>query len=145
MHLEFLLEEETAEKILHNLLPLLITGEHTYKCIRFQGKTDLLKNLAIKLKGYSRWIPENYRIVVLLDRDRDDCVVLKNKLNQMAHDAGLITKSSSQDQRFQVLNRIAIEEIEAWFFGDADAMRLAYPKLSANFEKKSRYKYPDGI
>ena len=145
MHLEFLLEEETAEKILHNLLPYLITGEHTYRCIRFQGKTDLLKNLTIKLKGYSRWIPDNYRIVVLLDRDRNDCVFLKNKLNQMAHDAGLITKTSSQGLKFQVLNRIAVEEIEAWFFGDADAMRLAYPKLSANFEKKSTYKYPDGI
>jgi len=145
MHFEFLLEEETAEKVLDNLLPLIITGEHTYRCIRFQGKKDLLKNLPSELKGYARWIPDDYKIVVLLDRDRDDCIELKNKLNKMASDAKLITKSSVQNNSFNILNRITIEEIEAWFFGDADAMRNAYPRLSANFEKKAAYRNPDEI
>lgn len=89
-------------------------------------------------------MPDDYRIVVLIDRDRDDCVELKNSLNKMAVAAGLITKSSSQNT-FHVLNRIAIEEIEAWFFGDANAMRIAYPKLSANFESKASYRNPDNI
>jgi hypothetical protein len=145
MHFEFLLEEETAEKVLDNLLPHIVTGEHTYRCIRFQGKKDLLKNLPKELKGYARWIPNDYRIVVLLDRDRDDCIQLKSQLNQMAIDAGLIIKSPQNNNVFQVINRIAIEEIEAWFFGDADAMRAAYPRLSKNFETKATYRIPDNI
>lgn len=145
MHFEFLLEEETSEKILDNLMPKIITGEHTYRCIRFQGKIDLLKNLSTELRGYSKWITDDYRIVVLLDRDRDNCIALKNSLNKIAADAGLITKSSARQNTFQVLNRIAIEEIEAWFFGDANAMRMAYPKLSGNFESKALYRNPDNI
>ncbi len=145
MHFEFLLEEETSEKVLDNLMPKIVSGEHTYRCIRFQGKRDLLKNVPIELKGYSKWMPDDYRIVVLLDKDRDDCVELKNRLNKMAADAGLTTKSSAQQNPFNVLNRIAIEEIEAWFFGDANAMRTAYPKLPANFENVALYRNPDNI
>ena len=69
MHFEFLLEEETSERVLDNLMPKIILGEHTYRCIRFQGKKDLLKNLPAELKGYAKWIPNDYKIVVLLDRD----------------------------------------------------------------------------
>jgi hypothetical protein len=48
----------------------------------------------------------------------------------MAISAGLITKSSCQkDKSFQVLNRIVVEELEAWFFGDVQAIRQAYPKV----------------
>ncbi|MBI3481824.1 MAG: DUF4276 family protein, partial [Bacteroidetes bacterium] len=86
-----------------------------------------------------------YKIVVLVDRDKDDCLQLKKLLNKMADDAGLVKKSSSKNNVFQVLNRIAVEEIEAWFFGDADAMRAAYPKLSLNFETKAKYRMPDSI
>lgn len=144
MHLEFLLEEATAEKVLDNLLPRIITGEHTYRCIRFQGKMDLLKQLPIQLRGYARWIPNGFKIVVLVDRDNDDCLLLKNNLNRIAVESGLTIKSSS-DNLFQVMNRIAIEEIEAWFLGDAEAMRLAYPKLSKTFENKTAYRNPDNI
>ena len=145
MHFEFLLEEETAERVLDNLMPQIITGEHTYRCIRYQGKKDLLKNLPSELKGYAKWIPADYKIVVLLDRDRDDCLQLKSSLNKMAEDAGLITKSSVADSTFQIVNRIAIEEIESWFFGDADAMRAAYPKLPLHFENNAAYRIPDNI
>ena len=145
MHFEFLLEEETSEKVLDNLMPKIITGEHTYRCIRFQGKKDLIKNLPNRLKAYKRWIPNNYRLIVLIDRDKDDCIELKKSLDKMAVNAGLIIKSDVQNNTFQVLNRIAIEEIESWFFGDADAMRLAYPKLSQKFESKANYRDPDNI
>lgn len=145
MHFEFLLEEESAERVLDNLLPKIIMGEHTYRCIRFQGKKDLLNKLPLELKGYAKWIPIDYRIVVLVDRDRDDCIELKNSLNEIAKTAGLKVKTGTDAGSFQVLNRVAVEEIEAWFFGDADAMRLAYPKLSKNFEMKTKYRIPDSI
>ena len=145
MHFEFLLEEESAERVLDNLLPKIIMGEHTYRCIRFQGKKDLLNKLPLELKGYAKWIPIDYRIVVLVDRDRDDCIELKNSLNEIAKTAGLKVKTGTDAGSFQVLSRVAVEEIEAWFFGDADAMRLAYPKLSKNFEMKAKYRIPDSI
>ena len=47
--------------------------------------------------------------------------------------------------RFQVLNRIAIEELEAWFFGDVQALNQAYPKTPKTLGHKSRYKDPDSI
>lgn len=59
----------------------------------FQCKDDLLKNLPARLKGYSNWIPDNHRIVVLVDRDADDCRALKDQLETVARDAGLVTRS----------------------------------------------------
>ncbi|MCD4737106.1 MAG: DUF4276 family protein [Bacteroidales bacterium] len=40
---------------------------------------------------------------------------------------------------------ILVEEIESWFFGDADAVRKAYPRVSAIFERKTGYRNPDSI
>ena len=46
---------------------------------------------------------------------------------------------------FQVLNRIVVEELEAWFFGDVPAIRQAYPKVSANLANQQPYRDPDAI
>ena len=63
-----------------------------------------------------------------------------------AQKVGLITKTSAQtNQEFQVLNRIIIEELEAWFFGDINALRQAYPKVSPNLAKREAYRNPDTI
>ena len=67
----------------------------------------------------------------MVDRDDDDCLALKQKLEDMSTEAGFITKTvSGHDQRFQVANRIAIEELEACFFGDWPAVQAAYPRVS---------------
>lgn len=44
-----------------------------------------------------------------------------------------------------MINRIVIEELEAWFFGDADALRSAYPGVSSTLERKAAYRDPDAI
>ncbi|MFA4852565.1 MAG: DUF4276 family protein [Bacteroidales bacterium] len=146
LHIEFLVEELSAEKALHNLLPKIITGEHTYKIITYQGKHDMLAKLPYTLKGYAKWIDQNFKIVVLIDRDNMDCFILKEQLEHIANEATLSTKSSvDNNASYTVLNRIAIEELESWFFGDANAVRSAYPRVSANFEQKSTYRNPDNI
>lgn len=38
-----------------------------------------------------------------------------------------------------------IEELEAWFFGDVEAICQAYPKVSPNLAKQQQYRDPDGI
>ncbi|MDF0592917.1 DUF4276 family protein [Methanotrichaceae archaeon M04Ac] len=126
MHIEFLVEEPSAEAALRNLVPRIVPGVDVQFRV-FQGKQDLLSKLPGLLKGYRRWIPADWRIVVLVDEDRQDCTKLKAEMERAAEDAGLITrKIAGGGSSFQVLNRISIEELEAWFFGDLQALHLAY-------------------
>ncbi len=143
MHIEFLLEEPSSEAALSNLLPKLLQKEDSWKFITFNGKSDLLDSLEKTLRGYSKWIDESIRIVVLLDRDSQNCIALKQDIEAKAIKSGLTTKSSSPTT-FQLVNRIAIEELESWFLGDANALRTAYPKVKY-FENKAKYRNPDEI
>lgn len=140
-----LVEEPSMEATLEHLLPKLM-NDVDFEVRRFQCKDDLLKNLPDRLRGYSTWLPENWAILILVDRDDDECTVLKQTLEDMAARAGLISKTrAGNGNRFQVVNRIAIEELEAWFFGDWQAVRLAYPRVSATIPQKSKYRDPDAI
>jgi len=38
-----------------------------------------------------------------------------------------------------------MEELEAWFLGDVDALRKAYPGIPRSLHRKARYRDPDGI
>lgn len=140
-----LVEEPSMETALDILLPKLLPGTD-FEIRRFQCKDDLLKNLPDRLRAYRSWLPENWAILVLVDRDDDDCRVLKQRLERTAADAGLVGKSTAcQGQRFQVANRIAIEELEAWFFGDWPAVQAAYPRVAATVPNKAAFRDPDAI
>lgn len=91
-------------------------------------------------------MPDEDRIVVLVDEDREDCKLLKGKLEKIAINTGFSTKTSvGISQKFQVLNRVAIEELEAWFFGDLHALINAYPGVSPNLENQAKYREADAI
>ena len=143
MHLEFFVEEQSAEAALKILIPRILP-EISFHIYPFQGKQNLLKNLHNRLIAYRNWITEEYKIIVLVDRDSDDCHKLKDRLETIASNVGLKTLTSSPDQ-FQVINRIAIEELEAWFFGDAEAIHRAYHRVPATLGRKPPYRYPDAI
>lgn len=147
MHLEILVEEQSAEAALQNIIPRIVGNEISFRIITHQGKTDLLKKLAPKLKAYSKWITDEIKIVVLVDLDRDDCKELKKKLNKISKDSGLTIKTSIGElsNDFQILNRIAIEELEAWFFGDKKAIKKTYKRVNSNELNKPRYSNPDAI
>lgn len=146
MHIEFLVEDLSMKEALKNLLPKILREATTFEIHPFQGKTDLIKKLPNRLKGYKRWLLEDCRIVVLVDEDRENCKLLKDKLEAIAIDIGFITKTSTQlNENFQVLNRIAIEELESWFFGDIAAVVQAYPKVSSNLDTQAKYRDPDAI
>lgn len=85
--------------------------------------------------------PEDARVIVLIDRNNDDCRDLRRRLDDMARAAGL----SSTGRRRAVLNRIAIEELEAWFFGDPDAITAAYPKVPLGNAARRGLRDPDAI
>lgn len=145
MHIEFLLEEESAEEALKNIVPKILRPEISCEFHTYQGKPDLLNKLHSRLKGYRHWIPRDWRIVVLIDEDRQDCVMLKQQLENAAMGAGFITRTEAAGNDFQVLNRLAIEELEAWFFGDVPAIANAYPGIPLTLGNKARYRNPDTI
>jgi hypothetical protein len=139
-------EEASLESALTQLLPKILPSNVTFNIHHYEGKKDFLNKVPDRLKGYQRSLRPDGKIVVLIDKDRQDCLKFKKKLEIMAISSGLITKSSCQEDRsFQVLNRIVVEELEAWFFGDVEAICQAYPKVSANLAKQQRYRDPDAI
>jgi hypothetical protein len=138
-------EEQSAEAALGQILPKLL-GDVEFKIHPFQGKMDLLKKLPCRLKAYSAWLPETWAILVLVDLDNGDCQDLKIRLEEMAAKAGLRSKGVvGEGRRFQVVHRIAIEELEAWFFGDWLAVQLAYPRALPTIPEKLKYRDPDAI
>ena len=143
-HLEFLVEEPSMEAALRLLVPKIV-GFLPFEVHPHQGKHDLLTRLPGRLSGYASWLPATYRIVVVVDRDDEDCTALKAKLDQMAVAAGLSTRSAAKSKSYALVNQLAIEELEAWYFGDWEAVRAAYPAVDATIPQQAKYRAPDEI
>ena len=143
-HVEFLVEEPSMEAALQALAPKIL-GNVSFAVHPHQCKQDLLEKLPGRLLGYSRWLPEDWRILVVVDRDNEDCHRLKRRLERMASKAGLTTRSAARGSTYRVVNRLAIEELEAWYFGDWEAVQGAYPRVPATVPLQPRYHNPDGI
>ena len=92
-YLEFLVEEQSMEAFLRGLLPRLLPEGCTFEIRVFQGKRDLVRRLESRLRGYRNWLPDEYRLVVMVDCDRDDCRTLKARLEDAAAGSGLRTRT----------------------------------------------------
>jgi len=145
MHIEFLVEELSSEEALNNLVPKIIGGQNTFKIHPFNGKNDLINSLASRLRGYKSWLPQDWKIIVLVDEDRQDCITLKQELENKALSVSFGTKTQPKDHTYQVINRIVVEELEAWFFGDIQAVKSAFPRVDINLSQKAVYQDPDAI
>jgi len=146
MQIDILVEEPSAEEALRYLLPKMVRGNVRPNIINMRNKDNLLKKLPARLQAYRNRIDkgERLRVVVLVDRDDDDCVRLKVRLETMAREAKLSTKSSPDAKgAFAVLNRIAVEELESWFIGDPAALRKAFPSLSKINSNARPFQKPD--
>ena len=144
-HLVLLVEEQSMEAFLRGLLPRVLPPGLTFDVIAFQGKDDLLRELPARLRGYQRWLPPEWRLVVLVDQDAGDCRELKIELEQAAAGAGLLSRTGAGDGPWQVANRIVIEELEAWYFGEWEAVRAAYPRVNPNVPQRAPYRDSDAI
>jgi hypothetical protein len=143
-HIEMLVEELSMEAALRRIVPKIV-GDLSFEVYPYQCKQDLMDKLPSRLRGYAAWLPDDWRVVVILDRDDDACLELKQQLEIITFGAGLRTRSQAAGGHFQLVNRLAIEELEAWFFGDWDAVRTAYPNASSTIPAKKRYRDPDTI
>ncbi len=145
MHIKFFLEEPSTEEALRHILPKILSPHVICIFHVFEGKDDMLEELPNHLKGH-QWISDDWRIFVLIDEDRQNCHELKAELEKAAHEAGFVTKSSAaSNENFQVVNRLAVEELEAWFFGDIEALHTAYPRIPKTLQYQRKYRNPDAI
>lgn len=135
MHLVILVEDRSTEAALSTLVPKIVPG-CTFQLHPHQGKSDLIGRLPAKLKGYAKSLPKDWRIIVVIDQDRSDCVALKKQILAMGERAKLPSS---------LLCRIAVEELEAWFLGDPAAIATAYPGVRRDFGAKKRFRDPDAI
>ena len=140
-------EEPSMQKALEILLPVILAQhEVVWKVIDHGSKLALLKNIPNRLNGYKIWPTPAPRILVLIDRDDDDCIAIKRSLELRSAQAGLPTKSQpDKSGSFRVVNRLVIEELEAWFLGDVPALSAAYPGVPPSLASRAAFRDPDSI
>jgi hypothetical protein len=128
----FLLEERSMKVLLEGLLPRLVP-DMPFLCVTHEGKGDLEKSIPRKLRA---WREPGVRFVVVRDNDGADCLELKRGLADLCRQAG----------RVDTLIRIPCQELEAWYFGDPEALAQAYGSARPrSFAGSSRYRVPDAI
>lgn len=128
MHLEVLVEDESTAKAIEIIVPVLqSTADDSFRVNHFQGKQDMLAKLPGRFRGYAKW-PFEHRVIVIIDQDRDDCVALKSRIEEMAHECGLAT-TARPERPWHLAVRIAMTELESWFLGDSTAIRAAFPRV----------------
>ena len=135
MNLVFMLEEESAKHLLKALLPKILDELHSINCIYIphQGKSELRQSIPRKLKT---WRQPNTFFVILHDQDSHDCKELKQELQEIC----------AKQSKHTPLIRIACRELEAWYFGDLNAVEKAFPNFRADKHRnKSKYRNPDDI
>ena len=108
-HIVFFLEEPSAEAMLEVFLPKVLPEGLLYRCIVFEGKHDLEKQLVRRMRGYR--VP-GARFVVLCDQDAAECKVIKKA----------IAKKCIEANRPGALIRIACHELESWYLADLSAV-----------------------
>lgn len=82
----------------------------------------LLDQLIAKLRAFGHALdPSTDRVLVLVDADKDDCRELKSRL---------LGALEACPRKPDVLFRIAVEELEAFYLGDRAALRRAFPRAN---------------
>ena len=136
MHIEFLVEDSSGEKLLAQLLQRILGEQgasHTWRLKAYKGigripqgltakadpaKRMLLDQLPRLLQGYGK-TPGIDAVVVVLDTDWRDCKDFLQELKSLVQGC----KSAPR-----TLFRLAVEEMEAWYLGDREALLRAYPR-----------------
>lgn len=141
MHFEILVEGQSERTALEPLLTKILgtySNPHTWRIHKHRGignlpadpasrpdpkNPTLLHNLPSKLRAYGKSLGDDEVVIVLVDLDdRHDSQAFKQELVDLLELC---------DPAPQCKFRIAIEELEAWYFGDYPALTAAYPLADA--------------
>lgn len=141
MHFEILVEGQSERTALEPLLTKILGNygnPHTWQIHKHRGIGDLpvnpasrpdpknptlLHNLPSKLRAYGKSLGDDEVVIVLVDLDdRPDCRAFKQELSDLVGLCHPVPRCKF---------RIAIEELEAWYFGDRVALTTAYPQADA--------------
>lgn len=127
------------------LLPRMMPRHVSAEVHDLGSKSEFLKKVHNRLLGYAAWLPHTHRVVLVVDADQDDCVELRARLLDATKRAGLSVASVSGGVDGQVLPRIAVEMLEAWFYGDPAALTQAYGPGFGTVGSRRGFRNPDQI
>lgn len=133
MNFEFLVEDQSSGKALEILIPKLLGNDVTARIHSYKGlgripqglrpksgasKRMLLDRLPQLLRGYGS-APDYGYIIIICDLDNKDKHQFLSELNNVL---------DTCEPKPKAYFCLAIEEFEAWYLGDLNAVRKAYPK-----------------
>ncbi|MGL4593550.1 MAG: DUF4276 family protein [Thermoguttaceae bacterium] len=132
MRLIFMVEERSMKELLEMILPQIVPGVETL-VISHNGKSDLRQSIPRKLRA---WQCSDDKFIIVHDQDSHDCKVLKKELQTLC-----------DEHRKNCVVRIVCHELEAWYFGDLEAVAAAYgkPNLFVKYGNNKKYRIPDAI
>lgn len=126
-------EEPSIEKVFNIVLPKVLNlAEVCFKVYPHQGKNDLERALRTTVPAISKM--PNSRILITRDQDLYNCTELKQNLNDIIKD----------NCKCPYLIRIVCRELEAWFLGDMNAVKQAYPRFEpSKYQNSSKFRDVD--
>lgn len=148
MKLYFHTEEESMIIVLETIVDKVLGARISYQFIQrpHNGKHNLLKEIATDFKNYAeQWKDsQDFRVIVLVDRDRDDCKNLNNTILKIAVEQGLPC-DPLHNPIVPLLTVIVIQELESWFLGDMKAIQTLFPNVVENPYFQTTYTTTDQI
>ena len=127
-------EEPSAKNVFEILLPKLLPENTSFRIYPHQGKQDLEKALKHTVPSISK-VPGS-KILITRDQDSSNCIDVKKSM-----DAILALNCSCE-----YYIRIVCKELEAWFLGDLNAVRSAYPRFKPEqHQEKADFRNVDMI
>ena len=131
--LVFFLEEPSVRAMLESFLPGILPEDYAMQFVIFDGKSDLEKRLALRLR---EWQKPDCQFIVLRDQDNAVCTDVKATLRQKC----------VEGHHPEALVRIACHELENWYLGDLMAVEAGLQVTGlARLQNKAKYRNPDGI
>jgi len=139
MHFEILVEDISGKTALKTLIPKIVSDEHTFNIHSYRGigripkglepssdpkRRILLDQLPRLIQGYGNTFagyPSGYSAVLIIMCDLDERCLSDFRRELL----DCMDKCAVKPETYFC---IAIEEGEAWYLGDVDAIKTAYPK-----------------
>jgi hypothetical protein len=127
-------EEVSSKNVFDVILPKILSENVSFRIYPHQGKQDLEKALRTSLPSISK-LPGS-KILITRDQDNANCRDVKDRIQEII----------GENCHCEYLIRIACKELEAWFLGDLEALKKAYPRFKPEqYQSKADFRNVDKI